>query len=197
MTIITLKVFVADGIIFGLETKHTKTWIEWVLLRKHWILGLDGLMITLILPKPKFSSKEFLHHITSEYVLYTIFLFILPIWAPPYVDLNPMLILWTSGSLWNEWNAKSCLQQKVPVFGSTYPGGLPPALGVLKKVLNTIKKPVKLLDITNLSLLRKDGHPSMYGLGGPTGMDCSHWCLPGVPDTWNQLLYNLIITNQD
>lgn len=35
MTIITLKVFVADGIIFGLETKHTKTWIEWVLLRKH------------------------------------------------------------------------------------------------------------------------------------------------------------------
>ncbi|RXI02904.1 hypothetical protein DVH24_002982 [Malus domestica] len=41
------------------------------------------------------------------------------------------------------------------------------------------KKPVTLLDITNLSLLRKDGHPSIYGLGGRTGMDCSH-CLIGV-----------------
>lgn len=56
-----------------------------------------------------------------------------------------------------------------------------------------MKKPVVLLDVTNLSLLRKDGHPSMYGLGGPTGMDCSHWCLAGVPDTWNEILYNLIL----
>ncbi|KAK6154261.1 hypothetical protein DH2020_008509 [Rehmannia glutinosa] len=73
------------------------------------------------------------------------------------------------------------------------PGGLPPAVSVVKKVLGTMKKPVQLLDITNLSLLRKDGHPSIYGLGGRTGMDCSHWCLAGVPDTWNQILYSLII----
>ncbi|PIN04373.1 hypothetical protein CDL12_23093 [Handroanthus impetiginosus] len=98
-----------------------------------------------------------------------------------------------NGSTWNEPRAKSCLGQKLPLAGSTYPGGLPPALTVLKKVLSTIKKPVQLLDITNLSLLRKDGHPSIYGLGGRTGMDCSHWCLPGVPDTWNQILYNFIL----
>jgi len=78
------------------------------------------------------------------------------------------------------------------LIGSTYPGGLPPAVGVLKSVLSTIKKPVTLLDITTLSLLRKDGHPSIYGLFGSKGMDCSHWCLSGVPDTWNQILYNLI-----
>ncbi|KZV29713.1 hypothetical protein F511_05807 [Dorcoceras hygrometricum] len=68
--------------------------------------------------------------------------------------------------------------------------GLPPALTVLKRVLSTIKKPVELLDVTNLSLLRKDGHPSIYGFGGEAGLDCSHWCLPGVPDTWNQILYS-------
>ena len=79
------------------------------------------------------------------------------------------------------------------MLGTSYPGGLPPALDVLKKVLSTVKKPVTLLDITMLSLLRKDAHPSMYGLGGPTGMDCSHWCLAGVPDTWNEILYNLIL----
>lgn len=97
----------------------------------------------------------------------------------------------SSGSLWNEPRAKSCVGQKEPVRGSTYPGGVPPAVSVLKRVLSRMKNRVELLDITNLSLLRKDGHPSIYGLGGT--MDCSHWCLPGVPDTWNQILYNLII----
>lgn len=97
-----------------------------------------------------------------------------------------------SGSLWNEPSAKSCFGQKTPVAGSTYPGGLPAAVGVLKGVLRTIKKPVTLLDITTLSLLRKDAHPSIYGFQGPKGMDCSHWCLSGVPDTWNEILYNLI-----
>ncbi|PWA65168.1 TRICHOME BIREFRINGENCE-LIKE 41 [Artemisia annua] len=75
------------------------------------------------------------------------------------------------------------------LLASTYPGVLPPALAVLKSSLKTIKKPVTLLDITNLSLLWKDGHPSDYGLGA---VDCNHWCLVGVPDTWNVLLYNLM-----
>lgn len=98
-----------------------------------------------------------------------------------------------NGSLWNEPSAKSCVRQKQPLLGSKYPGGLPPAVAVLKSALNKISKPVKLLDVTLLSLLRKDGHPSIYGLGGPTGIDCSHWCLAGVPDTWNHILYNLIL----
>ncbi|XP_070006197.1 protein trichome birefringence-like 41 isoform X3 [Nicotiana sylvestris] len=97
-----------------------------------------------------------------------------------------------NGTDWNQPGVKTCLGQRQPVSGSTYPGGLPPALTVLKNVLSTIEKPVTLLDVTNLCLLRKDGHPSIYGLGGRTGMDCSHWCLAGVPDTWNQILYNLV-----
>ncbi|XP_019455246.1 PREDICTED: protein trichome birefringence-like 41 [Lupinus angustifolius] len=97
-----------------------------------------------------------------------------------------------NGTLWDEPCANSCVRETTPVVGSSYPGGLPRAVSVLNSVLNTIKKPVSLLNITTLSLLRKDGHPSIYGLGGPTITDCSHWCLPGVPDTWNEILYNLI-----
>ncbi|XP_010272758.1 PREDICTED: protein trichome birefringence-like 41 [Nelumbo nucifera] len=98
------------------------------------------------------------------------------------------------GTEWNEPN-KNCLGQTQPVNGSTNPGpgASPPALYVLKNVLRKISKPVNLLDITGLSQLRKDGHPSIYGFSGKEGMDCSHWCLPGVPDTWNQLLYNALI----
>ncbi|WVZ03884.1 hypothetical protein V8G54_024690 [Vigna mungo] len=48
-----------------------------------------------------------------------------------------------------------------------------------------MSKRVNLLIITALSQMRKDGHPSTYGFGGKRSMDCSHWCLLGVPDTWN------------
>ncbi|KAK6141803.1 hypothetical protein DH2020_024453 [Rehmannia glutinosa] len=91
---------------------------------------------------------------------------------------------------WNEPSARDCSKETTPLNGTTYPGGVPLALKVLKEVLrsNTSPtKPVHLLDITNLSQLRKDGHPSKYNAF--RGMDCTHWCVAGVPDTWNQLLY--------
>ncbi|XP_012835346.1 PREDICTED: protein trichome birefringence-like 38 [Erythranthe guttata] len=96
-----------------------------------------------------------------------------------------------SGKEWNEPSATNCSNETTPVNGTTYPGGAPSALTVLKQVLNTNtspSKPVHLLDITLLSQLRKDGHPSKYN--GFHGMDCTHWCLAGVPDTWNTILYS-------
>ncbi|MFS7946907.1 putative PMR5 domain, PC-Esterase [Helianthus anomalus] len=99
-----------------------------------------------------------------------------------------------NGSDWGEPKARSCSGQKIPLLTTTYPGASPPALAVLKNSLQTIKRPVTLLDITNLSLLRVDGHPSAYGLAA---VDCSHWCLAGVPDTWNVLLYNLMFQENE
>lgn len=60
---------------------------------------------------------------------------------------------------------------------------------------------VKLLNITTMAAQRNDGHPSLYYLGsaGPAPVhrqDCSHWCLPGVPDSWNELLYALFLKRQ-
>ncbi|KAF5742332.1 hypothetical protein HS088_TW09G00376 [Tripterygium wilfordii] len=93
-----------------------------------------------------------------------------------------------------EWNQpkKSCDGQLEPLSGSTYPAGTPPAAAVVKSVLSSIRKPVYLLDITTLSQLRKDAHPSNYG-NDRSGNDCSHWCLPGLPDTWNELLYAALV----
>ncbi|TKY53122.1 trichome birefringence 8 [Spatholobus suberectus] len=55
------------------------------------------------------------------------------------------------------------------------------------------------LNITYLSELRKDGHPSKYrepGTPPDAPQDCSHWCLPGVPDTWNELLYAQLLSEK-
>lgn len=59
---------------------------------------------------------------------------------------------------------------------------------MVKSVLSRMYKPVYLLDITLLTQLRKDGHPSTYTGAGSAFVDCSHWCLAGVPDTWNVIL---------
>lgn len=48
---------------------------------------------------------------------------------------------------------------------------------------------IKLLDITAVSELRDEGHISRYSIRENAGInDCLHWCLPGIPDTWNELL---------
>ncbi|KAL0407414.1 UNVERIFIED_CONTAM: protein trichome birefringence-like 38 [Sesamum latifolium] len=82
----------------------------------------------------------------------------------------------------------TCLGEQQPVKGPTYPTRRPAAAVIVSNVLSTLRKPVYLLDVTTLSQLRKDAHPSKYGRDH-SGLDCSHWCLPGLPDTWNQLLY--------
>ncbi|PPS12183.1 hypothetical protein GOBAR_AA08467 [Gossypium barbadense] len=48
---------------------------------------------------------------------------------------------------------------------------------------------VKLLDITAISELRDEAHMSGYSIRPTQSVnDCLHWCLPGVPDSWNEIL---------
>jgi GDSL/SGNH-like Acyl-Esterase family found in Pmr5 and Cas1p len=77
---------------------------------------------------------------------------------------------------------------------------------IVEEVINRMRFPVILLNVTKLTNYRKDGHPSIYGkLQANTQkkvskrkQDCSHWCLPGVPDTWNELIYaTLVLQGRD
>lgn len=93
-----------------------------------------------------------------------------------------------SGQDWGASITHTCVGETQPVNTSTYPAGPVSQEAIVKNVLSSISKPVYLLDVTFLSQLRKDGHPSKYS-GAKFDNDCTHWCLAGVPDTWNQLLY--------
>lgn len=62
----------------------------------------------------------------------------------------------------------------------------------LIKQTKTAQFKPQFLNITYLTELRRDGHPSSHreqGTPPSAPQDCSHWCLPGVPDAWNELLY--------
>ncbi|XP_059626454.1 protein PMR5 [Cornus florida] len=104
---------------------------------------------------------------------------------------------WSSGTI---TTAKSCYGETAPMSGINYPGAYPDQMKVVEGVLRDMDNPAYLLDITMLSAMRKDAHPSIYSgdlspeqrANPDHSADCSHWCLPGLPDTWNQLLYTAL-----
>ncbi|KAJ1427213.1 PMR5 N-terminal domain [Sesbania bispinosa] len=105
-----------------------------------------------------------------------------------------------------DWrNGGNCHLETLPEFGSS----LVPndnwsrfkiANSVLTAHTNTSEiMKFKVLNVTQMTSQRRDGHSSIYYLGRIVGpatphrQDCSHWCLPGVPDTWNELLYAMFL----
>lgn len=112
-----------------------------------------------------------------------------------FPDLNRSPGAWNPGAA-----TKSCYGETVPTSGTTYPGIYPDQMQVVQEVINEMNTPTFLLDITTLSAMRKDAHPSIYSgdlspeqrANPDHSADCSHWCLPGLPDTWNQLFYTVL-----
>ncbi|KAK1264899.1 hypothetical protein QJS04_geneDACA011317 [Acorus gramineus] len=87
-----------------------------------------------------------------------------------------------------DWNSGGSCDNTIPLAGGSevkQDGSADPvAEGAVKGTR------VRLLDITALSQLRDECHISRYSVKSSTGVnDCLHWCLPGVPDTWNELLF--------
>ncbi|XP_073150878.1 xylan O-acetyltransferase 1-like [Henckelia pumila] len=109
---------------------------------------------------------------------------------------------------WNDHNEIACARETTPIFNTSMAlavGTDRRLLDVARNVIRATEVPVTLLDITTLSEYRKDAHTSVYTIrqgklltpeqkADPAKFaDCLHWCLPGVPDTWNELIYAYII----
>lgn len=130
-------------------------------------------------------------------------------WVESHIDPHTQKVYFMSMSpthLWSwEWRHNSdgnCFNESYPIQGPHWgTGSSLDIMGILEDVLNKLKIDVKFLNITQLSEIRKDGHTSIYGerkgklltaeqkSDPKTYADCIHWCLPGVPDTWNEILY--------
>ncbi|KAI9099143.1 hypothetical protein K1719_024910 [Acacia pycnantha] len=94
-----------------------------------------------------------------------------------------------------QWNTGGHCKEVARPLNETLSTAKPEKNIIVEEVLKQMKTEVTLLDVTRLSEYRIDGHPSVYGWkSGKSSksqniQDCSHWCLPGVPDTWNELLF--------
>lgn len=111
---------------------------------------------------------------------------------------------------WNNPDGIKCSKETAPVLNMTTPlnvGTDGRLLVVEANVTQSMKVPVYLLNITTLSEYRKDAHTSIYTTRQGQLLtdeqqadpkiyaDCIHWCLPGLPDTWNEFLYTHIISH--
>ncbi|CAK8566470.1 unnamed protein product [Lathyrus sativus] len=125
------------------------------------------------------------------------------------VFFNSMSPLHIKSEDWNNPNGIKCAKETTPILNmsTTLQVGTDRRLFVIaKNIIKSTKVKVDFLNITTLSEFRKDAHTSVYTIrqgklltreeqaDPATYADCIHWCLPGLPDTWNELLYARIIS---
>ncbi|KAB5514704.1 hypothetical protein DKX38_028610 [Salix brachista] len=126
-------------------------------------------------------------------------------WIDQNVDPKKQLVLYRGYSSAHfrggDWDSGgTCNGETAPVLSGAILNNYPVKMKIVEEVIQEMKNPVTLLNVTRLTNFRKDGHPSIFGKNVTAGIkvstrrqDCSHWCLPGVPDAWNELIYaNLV-----
>ncbi|GLJ40653.1 hypothetical protein SUGI_0839340 [Cryptomeria japonica] len=101
----------------------------------------------------------------------------------------------------SDGNEQMCMKQTEPIQQNELYDLSPefPQTSVVEGILPQMTVPVSYLNITRLSDYRKDAHPSVYTDSkeeqrshSDAYADCSHWCVSGVPDIWNELLFSLL-----
>jgi hypothetical protein len=102
---------------------------------------------------------------------------------------------------WNNTEGLKCFNETKPVLKKKYwgSGSDKRMMSVVASIGKKMKVPVTFINITQLSEYRIDAHASVYTETGGKLLteeqradplhhaDCIHWCLPGVPDTWNRI----------
>nr|GMC63837.1 protein ESKIMO 1-like [Ipomoea batatas] len=137
-------------------------------------------------------------------------------WVEENVDPNRTQVFFMSMSPlhiksldWENPDGIKCAKETTPILNTTMylnVGTDRRLFVVASNITETMKTPVHFLNITRLSEYRKDAHTSVHTIrqgkmltseqqaDPATYADCIHWCLPGLPDTWNEFLYTRIIS---
>ncbi|XP_052155183.1 protein trichome berefringence-like 7 [Oryza glaberrima] len=116
-------------------------------------------------------------------------------WVEKRIDLNRTHVFFRTyePSHWSDTNQKVCEVTEQP--SSEAKGNDKSEFGtILADVVANMKAPVTLLNVTLMGAFRSDAHVGTWSYP-PTVLDCSHWCLPGVPDAWNELVFSYLLTN--
>ncbi|MBA0750598.1 hypothetical protein Gogos_002004 [Gossypium gossypioides] len=135
-------------------------------------------------------------------------------WVEENVDSNRTSVFFSSMSPthmnrfdWNNTNRVKCWNETSPFpnISRIDVGTNRQLFTTAVNVIQSMKIPLHFLNITRLSEYRKDAHTSIYAAPGGKLLtqeqksdparyaDCLHWCLPGLPDTWNEMLFALIM----
>ncbi|KAE8704482.1 Protein trichome berefringence-like 7 [Hibiscus syriacus] len=62
------------------------------------------------------------------------------------------------------------------------------------EVVKNMTVPIAILQVTSMSAFRRDAHVGDWS-DKPQVPDCSHWCLPGLPDVWNEIFLSYLLAD--
>ncbi|KAK4392322.1 protein trichome birefringence-like 3 [Sesamum angolense] len=189
--------------------KHAKHWIGVdILVFNTYVWWMSGLKIKSLWGS--FANGDEGYEELDAPVSYTVGLKTWANWVDSNVNPNKTRVFFTTMSPTHQRSADWGNEKGIKCFNETKPitkkrhwgsGSDKRMMGVVAGVMARMKVPVTLINITQLSEYRIDAHSSIYTeLGGKLltdeqkadplhYADCIHWCLPGVPDTWNRILY--------
>lgn len=94
-----------------------------------------------------------------------------------------------------EHNRNSCKVTRKP-WKRTNGKERSPISDMINRVVKNMSAPVTVLHVTPMGAYRSDGHVGTWS-DKPSVPDCSHWCLPGVPDMWNEILFSYFLLQKD
>ncbi|CAI8598443.1 unnamed protein product [Vicia faba] len=92
---------------------------------------------------------------------------------------------------WSGHNHNACEVTKKP-WNKTNGKDRNPISDMIKSVVKNMNVPATVLHVTPMDAYRSDGHVGTWS-DNPSLPDCSHWCLPGVPDMWNEILFSYLL----
>ncbi|GFP96835.1 protein trichome birefringence-like 32, partial [Phtheirospermum japonicum] len=129
-------------------------------------------------------------------------------WIDKNVDPTRTRVFFATMSPTHQWSYKwhgdwkgNCYNETTMIQDPNHFGAEISLMRAATEELNKSTVPVTFLNITQLSSSRKDAHTSIYKkqwgrltkeqLANPKSYaDCIHWCLPGLQDIWNELLFS-------
>ncbi|KAI3686087.1 hypothetical protein L1987_79757 [Smallanthus sonchifolius] len=116
-------------------------------------------------------------------------------WVENMVDTERTRVFFRTfeGSHWSGQNGHTCKVTENPLVQSKseYSEYRSQFSDIIKEVVNNMSVPVTTMYVTPMGSYRSDAHVGTWS-DNPTVPDCSHWCLPGVPDAWNEILFSYL-----
>ncbi|XP_030481387.1 protein trichome birefringence-like 3 [Cannabis sativa] len=187
--------------------KHAKNWVGVdILLFNTYVWWMSGLKIKSLWGS--FPNGEEGYEELDAPVAYRIALRTWANWVDTTIDPNKTRVFFTTMSPTHQRNADWSDKGGIKCYNDTKPvkkkshwgsGSDRRVMKVVSDVIGRMKTPVSVLNVTQISEYRVDAHTSVYTETGGKLLtkeqkadplhhaDCIHWCLPGVPDTWNQI----------
>ncbi|XP_057983174.1 protein trichome birefringence-like 3 [Malania oleifera] len=190
-------------------SKHAKNWIgKDILVFNTYVWWMSSTKIKTLWGS--FLNGEEGFEELDTHVAYRIALKTWANWVDSTVDPNKTRVFFTTMSPthtrsedWNRKDGLKCYNETKPVTKRKHwgTGSDKKMMGVVASIVQKMKVPATVINITQMSEYRIDGHASIYTetqgklltdeqKADPLHhADCIHWCLPGVPDSWNQLFF--------